>query len=127
VTTASSSEAATRFTIANPLSKDAFRSALRSAGVNPIKLASRSPNLHVHAGRFVQTVKLECVSQVIPLDERHLRRAVKEYVEHSHLEHNRDGLGKRLVDRGIDRIDRCGLVKCHQRLGQLLRYNDRAA
>ena len=34
------------------------------------------------------TRKSECLAQIIPLGERHLRKAVKEYTEHYHFERN---------------------------------------
>ena len=64
-----------------------------------MKLPIRSPNLNAYAERFVRSVKSECVGQVIPIGERHLRRVVSEYVEHYHRERNHQGIGNRLIDR----------------------------
>jgi putative transposase len=46
-----------------------------------------------HAERFVLSVKSECLAKIIPLGERHLRKAVTEYTEHYHVERNHQGLG----------------------------------
>lgn len=111
----------------DPLFTHAFGSTLEQAGVNPLRLPIRSPNLNAYAERFVRSAKSECVAQVIPLGERHLRRVVKAYVEHYHCERNHQGLGNRLIDRRADRPGRKGLVECRQRLGGLLCYYERAA
>jgi putative transposase len=62
--------------------------ALESSGVRSVRLPSRSPNLNAYAERFVRSIKSECLAQVIPIGEAHLRRAVREYVEHYHGERN---------------------------------------
>jgi len=66
----------------DPLFTKAFRETLESAGVRPVRLPSRSPNLNAYAERFVRSIKSECLAQVIPIGEAHLRRAVREYIEH---------------------------------------------
>ena len=56
--------------------------------MKPVKLIARSPDLNAYAERFVRSIKSECLSQIIPLGERHLRNAVKEFTEHYHFERN---------------------------------------
>ena len=111
----------------DPLFTTAFAGTLRRAGVIPVKLPVRSPNLNAYAERFVRSVKSECVGQVIPLGERHLRKVVGEYIEHYHQERNHQGLGNRLIDRRGDHAAPTAPVNCHLRLGGLLRYYERAA
>jgi transposase InsO family protein len=111
----------------DPLFTHAFGTTLRRAGINPVKLPIRSPNLNAYAERFVRSAKSECIAQVIPLGERHLRRIVSEYVEHYHRERNHQGLGNRLIDRGDGGRGGTGPVECHERLGGMLRYYARAA
>ncbi len=62
-----------------------------------VKLPAQSPDLNAFAERFVRSIKEECLSQIIPLGERHLRRAVTEYTEHDHHERNHQGLGSALI------------------------------
>jgi putative transposase len=66
----------------DPLFTDAFRDVLRAAGVECLKLPAHSPNLNAFAGRFVLSIKSECLGKLVPLGERHLRLAVTEFVEH---------------------------------------------
>ena len=37
-----------------------------------------------YAERFVRSIKHECLARMIPLGERHLQRALREFVEHYH-------------------------------------------
>jgi transposase InsO family protein len=111
----------------DPLFTQAFGAALSNAGVNPVRLPVRSPNLNAYAERFVRSAKSECVGQVIPLGGRHLRRVIGEYVEHYHRERNHQGIGNRLIDRDSSARGTGGPIECHERLGGMLRYYARAA
>jgi len=51
-------------------------------GVEVVRLPARSPNLNAFAERFVLSIKSECLDRIVPLGERHLRRAVAEFVAH---------------------------------------------
>jgi hypothetical protein len=61
-------------------------------------LPARSPNLNAFAERFVLSIKAECLDRIVPLGERHLRRAVSEFVAHYHCERNHQGIENRLID-----------------------------
>ena len=111
----------------DPLITRAFEVTLESAGVQSIRLPSRSPNLNAYAERFVRSIKSECLAQVIPVGERHLRQAVTEYSKHYHSERNHQGLGDRPIDRHAEDYSGCGPVECRERLGGLLRHYRRAA
>jgi hypothetical protein len=71
-------------------------------------------------------IKGDCLDRVIPLGERHFRRAITECVEHDHLERNHQGLDNRLIT-GTPAADRAGPVRRRSRLGGLLNYYERAA
>jgi transposase InsO family protein len=80
----SSSPQRTRYLIhdRDPLFTEQFGRILESSGVRPVRLPAGSPNLNGYAERFVRSIKSECLAQIIPLGERHLRRSVSEYIEH---------------------------------------------
>src|SRR4051812_6065827 len=63
-----------------------FREALDGAGVRSIKLPPRSPNLNANAERFVLTIKESCLDRMIFFSELGLQRAIKQFVQHYHLE-----------------------------------------
>ena len=111
----------------DPLFTEAFRRVLGSSGVKTVKLPARSPDLNAYAERFVLSIKSECLAQIIPLGERHLRTAVKEYTEHYHVERNHQGLNNELIEKPDDEPNMEGAVECHERLGGILNDYRRAA
>ena len=62
----------------------------------------------------------ECLAQIIPLGERHLRNTVAEYTEHYHAERNHQGLDNQLILKLRDGPRVSGDVECRERLGGLL-------
>jgi transposase InsO family protein len=99
---------------------------LRSAGVHVVQPPVRAPNCNAHAERFIRSIKFECLHRLIPLGERHLRRAIREYVAHYHHERNHQGLANELIVRVAPRCG-AGTVRRAQRLGGLLNFYHRAA
>ncbi len=102
------------------------RAFLKGAGVEPIRLPARSPNLNAFAERFVLSIKSECLSWVVLLGEAHLRLAVREYVAHYNEERPHQGLDGRFVVPPANE-NRAGEIECSERLGGLLRYYRREA
>ena len=111
----------------DPVFTAEFRSALKSAGVTPIRLPPKSPNLNAHAERFVRSIKEECLDQIIPLGEAHLREVVGEYLVHYHEERNHQGLNNRLISPPADVVPIKGAVRRRERVGGLLSYYHREA
>ena len=111
----------------DPLFTESFTTLLRSASIETVKLPARSPNLNAYAERFVRSIKSECLAKIIPLGERHLRKAVAEYTEHYHTERNHQGLGNQLILKGRDGPRVSCDVECRERLGGLLHYYYRRA
>jgi hypothetical protein len=72
-----------------------------------------------------QLLKEECLSKVILLGERSLRRALNEYVEHYHAERNHQGKGNVLLFPRETDVRREGPVQYLERLGGLLRLPSR--
>jgi putative transposase len=64
------------------------RCQLRDAGIRVVFTPERAPNANAYAERFVRSIKEECLDRIVPIGERHFRRAVAEYVEHYHGERN---------------------------------------
>jgi putative transposase len=99
-----------------------FRAIIASGQVEPLVLPPRSPNLNAYAERWVRSVKEECLSKVVLVGERSLRRALREYVEHFHAERNHQGKGNVLLFPRDTNIRRERPVQCRERLGGLLHY-----
>ena len=105
----------------------AFRNVLCSAGVRPVVLPPRSPNLNAFAERWVRSVKQECLSRLF--GKAALRRALTEFANHYHAERNHQGKDNQLLFPRPAR-SACwsqGTVRCQERLGGLLKYYQRKA
>ena len=111
----------------DPLYTANFRQMLKDSGTNPVRLPPRSPDLNAFAERFVLSIKSECLNKIIPLGEKHLRHAIKEYMEHYHKERNHQGLGNRIIHANENFGRSTGVVKTRPRLGGLLNYYYRDA
>ena len=111
----------------DPLFTTALENLLRVAGIKPIRLPPRSPNLNAFAERFVRSIKEECLNRMIILGERRLRYVIDEYVEHYHLERPHQGIGNVLIQPS--ELSQCvdDPLSRRDRLGGLLRSYHRTA
>jgi len=105
-----------------------FQEIMKAAGVTPIKLPPRSPNLNAHAERWVRSVKEEVLSRLILFGEDALRKVLKEYGTHYHQERHHQGKGNELL---LPRARKEGWgtnpICSRERLGGLLKYYHREA
>ncbi len=102
------------------------RARLTRAGIEPIRLPRRSPNLNAFVERFNRSIKEECLDRVVPLSEAHLRELVREYAAHYHEERPHQGLGSRLIAASTEPRGGGSLAR-RQRLGGLLNHYYREA
>jgi putative transposase len=72
----------------------AFRRRIRSLDIEDVPTAPRSPWQNPIAERIIGTLRRECLNHVIVLNERHLRRLLKEYVDYYHWSRTHLSLGK---------------------------------
>jgi len=110
----------------DPVFTPRFRGFLERAGVKPVRLPSRSPDLNPHAERFVLSARSECLNRLVLLGERHLRSSLQDFVDHYHTERPHQGLGGRLIEFPPTE-SRAGPIVCRERQGGLLRYYHRKA
>lgn len=123
----------------DPLFSSAFRDLLRGAGVKPVVLPRRSPNLNSIAERWVSSVRREALRRVIPLGEAHLRQILRSYLVHYHRERHHQGHGRSAAEAGRPKttpnpllvpdkeVSHDGPIRCRKRLGGFLRYYYRGA
>jgi transposase InsO family protein len=104
-----------------------FRQALAREGIQVIRLPPRSPNLNAFAERYVRSVKEECLSKLIPIGQGMLRRALRAYDAHYHLERNHQGLGNALITPRPVAAHQNGPISRRPRLGGILNYYERRA
>jgi len=69
-------------------------------GIDPKRTALRSPWQNGTAERFVGTVRRELLDHVVVLDEQHVRRLIREYVEY----YNRERVHSSLADAPQGRV-----------------------
>jgi putative transposase len=109
----------------DPMFTRRFIAILRAAGVETVRLPARSPNLNAYAERWVRAVRQERLRRIIPLGEAHLRRTLREFVEHYERERNHQGVGNRLLVAAP--MNNQGPVKRRERLGGNLNFYYRRA
>jgi putative transposase len=111
----------------DPLYTREFRRMLKACGITILTLPRRSPNLNAYVERWVRSIRSECLDRIVPLGERHLRRAIAEYVVHYNNERPHQALDGRLVVPAAG-VGACrGPTFCRMRLGGLLKYYYRTA
>jgi transposase InsO family protein len=106
-----------------------FRAMLYSSGVQWLMLPARSPNLNAFAKRWVRSIKSECLSKLVLFGETSLRRTLDEFLKHYHHERNHQGKDNLLLfpaSTSPPPANRA-VIHCHQRLGGLLKFYQRAA
>jgi transposase InsO family protein len=86
----------------------------------------QAPNANAYAERFVRSIKEECLDRLIPIGERPFRRAIREFVDHSHHERTHQALGNALI-AGVDHRQTGRRIRRRPRLGGVLNYDERAA
>ena len=103
----------------------AVRERLQEAEIRVVQTPYQALNANANAERFVRSMKEGCLDRIIPLGERHFRRAVHEYVARYHRERNHQGLENALIEGAP--VSRVGRVRRQSRLGGLLNFYRRAA
>ncbi|HXN21738.1 MAG TPA: integrase core domain-containing protein [Candidatus Dormibacteraeota bacterium] len=84
-------------------------SALKSLGVTVLRTPFRAPQANTFCERLVGTIRRECLDFLIPLNERHVRRILKEWVVHYNQGRPHSSLGPGIPDpRGNQQVKTCG-------------------
>src|SRR5678816_4548110 len=71
----------------------AVDAALRSMSVQVLKTPVRAPHANAHGERLIGTARRECLDWMIPLNERHLRSILAEWMSHDNGERPHSALG----------------------------------
>jgi putative transposase len=104
----------------------AFHQLIDAAGVTRLPLTPPAPNLNAFAERWVRSVKDEALSRLILCGEAALRHTLHEYVAHDHHERHHQGKGNVVLFPTIGQdAARRGPLRCRERLGGLLKYDER--
>lgn len=100
--------------------------AIWSMNITARQTSYQSPWQNGVAERWVQTCRRDLLDHVIPLDERHLKRLLSDYIRYYHDDRTHLGLGKE-TPAGRRCSTACGVVVSHLRVGGLHHRYDRAA
>ncbi len=101
----------------------AFQETVKAAGITPIRLPPRSPNLNAHAERWVRSVKEEALSRLTLFGEDALRQVLQEYSTHYHQKPNHQGEGNEVLMPLASQADLgTQSIRTRERLGGLLKY-----
>ena len=98
---------------------------LAKGGRSIILTPRQAPNCNAYAGRFVLSIKSECLNRMMLFGEVGLRRAVTGFIEHYHAERPHQGIDNEVID-GQPSVGH-GDVQCTERLGGILKHYHRAA
>ena len=82
--------------------------------------------MNAFAERFVLSVKSECLDRIVPLDEGHLRAAVRAFVAHYHEERPHQGLHNERIAPTTTSTG-LGSIQCREGLGGVLKFYYRDA
>jgi putative transposase len=106
---------------------EGFDRILQGAGIEPIKLPPRSPNLNAYAERWIRSIRSECLDQLILFGERSLAHALQQYLVHHQQERNHQSLDN-LIHFPDPRLRaNTGRIAKSERLGGLLQFYYRKA
>jgi transposase InsO family protein len=84
--------------------------ALKTMDLRILKTPFQAPQANAFCERWIGTTRRECLDFLIPLNERHLRSLLKEWVSHYNAGQPHSSLGPGIPDFGIDhqQAEPCG-------------------
>jgi putative transposase len=77
----------------------------RGIGVRVLRTPPQSPQANGFCERLVGTMRRECLDFLIPINERHLRRMLREWVGHYNSGRPHSSLGPGIPDRGQNSVE----------------------
>lgn len=83
---------------------------ITAMGLTVLKTPARSPQANAFCERLIGTIRRECLDWMIPLNEGHLRRVLREWVGHYNRRRPHASLGPGIPDR----LDIAPLLSGHQ-------------
>jgi transposase InsO family protein len=104
----------------------AFDTVFRSTQAHIIRTPFRAPNANAYAERWVRTVRHEYLNKLVIIDEAHLRRVLREYIQYYNTARPHQGLDQRLPIPQPMPV-RTGVVCCRPVLGGIVHDYYRAA
>jgi len=75
---------------------DAFDTVFRSEGIDVIRTPYRAPNANAYSERWIRSVREECLDKLLIINQAHLRRVMREYIEFFNTARPHQGLDQRI-------------------------------
>ena len=96
-----------------------FDAIFKSENLNILLTPYQTPNANATAERWVRTIREECLDHLFILNEKHLNRVLKEYVDYYNEHRPHQGLEQRIPKPKRTDVHR-GSVRCRDVLGGLM-------
>ena len=97
-----------------------FRQRVKNMGINEVMTAPQSPWQNPYVERLIGSIRRECLDHVIVLNEKHLKRILKDYFDYYHNDRTHLGLEKKTpIERSIQRKSAVGKLIELPRVGGL--------
>jgi putative transposase len=109
-----------------------FDSVFAAVGIQVVKTPVQAPRANAYAGRFVGTVRRECLDRMLIVGRRHLQIVLARYVAHYNAHRPHRSLGQRPPDPRLRPVDGVaslplGEVRRRRILGGLINEYEQAA
>jgi len=104
----------------------AFDVVFTSEQIKVIPVPYRAPNTNAYAERWVRTVREECLDKLLLLNEMHLRRIMRDYIDYYNKARPHQGLDQQIPvpNKGPRHT---GVIRCRHVLGIIHDYYRDAA
>ncbi len=96
-----------------------FDTVFRSEGIDVIPTPYRAPNANSFAERWIRSVREECLDQLLILNQVHLRRVMREYIEFFNPARPHQGLDQQIPVPNMNH-ENTGPVRCRAVLGGVI-------
>lgn len=106
---------------------DVFARVAQTTGIDLVRTAYRAPKENAICGRFLGSVRRECLDHLLALSETHLHRILREYTTYFNRDRPHQGLEQRIPDPSEEDVHPSGSVQAHPVLGGLHHTHRRAA
>jgi putative transposase len=107
---------------------DEVQRTFSNLGVEDVPTAPHSPWQNAYVERLIGSIRRECLDHVVILNEMHLRRVLREYLDYYEKSRTHLGLGKDCpMPRAIEPCKRGEVIAMPQVGGLHHRYSGRAA
>ena len=80
-----------------------FEMIAKGASIEVLRTPIRAPEANAHCERFIGSFRRECLNHIIALNDRHLQRVTREYVDYFNAARPHQGIQQKIPDEPPDR------------------------